>query len=443
MTTPTYGMIFNETETAPYAVVSGDSSIIGLVLCQDDANALAFPLGVATMFNSSDPNYIVSNVAGTPPKIGATGDLAKAVASINKQLAQFESAATIIVVPVTRVTTGSGSAPLVATIANIVAALPVLQQAGPMLGYIPRLIGCPGYTGYQAPNPTDGQPALTNAVCAALPAVLQALNAVAFVSDAGDGVLANSVAWRQTLASDRLIPCDAYVVDPTGAIITDGVAEALGLQVAVDFQHQGLPGWSISGHQVQGIGGLKNYYAFSLTDGACHGQQLLANQIATIEAGVIGSDTAVASSGFVWTGVWNASEDSNKWFYNKRRMKDWCYLQLIKAIRLRLGVENTTPQGVMDVLNDMKQVGSYLLSRQISIGFKVSFVGSQTSASDLQQGRFTVGFANEIPAPITLITVLASDYYQALVVEEQTIISEASGITPEYISASSSPSTGD
>jgi hypothetical protein len=57
----------------------------------------------------------------------------------------------------------------------------------------------------------------------------------------------------------------------------------------------------------------------------------------------------------------------------------------------------------------------------------------------LQQGQFTVGFANEVPAPITLITVLASDYFPALVVEEQTIIAEASGLTPEYISAASNP----
>ena len=71
MTTPTYGLIFNETETAPYAVVAGDSSVIGLVLCQDDANTTAFPLGVPTLFNSSDPAFILSVVSGTPPKIGA------------------------------------------------------------------------------------------------------------------------------------------------------------------------------------------------------------------------------------------------------------------------------------------------------------------------------------------------------------------------------------
>ncbi len=493
MTAPTYGIIFNETTTAPNPVVVGDSSIVGLVLCQDDANTVAFPVGVPTLFNSTDPNFI----GGTTPKIGATGDLAKAVAAINNQLGQFESAATIIVIPVTRPT---GASALASTVSAIAAALPTLLQAGPQLGFIPRLIGCPGYTGYtpsQITNPQVGaggtgytsapnvtftpsgatatatisggavtgiqmvtpgayapgttvtsmisggggtgatltftQAPLTNAVLAALPAVLQSLNATAFVADAGDGVQANSIAWRQLLSSDRLIPCDAYVVDPTGTIITDGVCAALGAQVAVDFRHQGLPGWSIAGQQILGIGGLKNYYPFSLLDGATQGQQLLANQISIIEAGVIGSDTAAASSGFVWQGVWNASTDPNKWFYNKRRMKDWSYLQLLKAMRRHLGVDNLTPQSVQNVLNDMVVLGSYLLSRGISIGFDVTFVASQTSPSNLQQGQFTVGFANETPAPINLITVLASDYYPALVVEDATLASDAATIQPEYI----------
>jgi hypothetical protein len=433
MTAPVYGLIFNETETAPYALVQADLSTIGLVLCQDDADATTFPLGQPVFFNSSDPAYITA-ASGSVPKIGATGDLARAIASINNQVTQFQYGAAIVVVTVTR------GADLPTTIAAIVAALPILLQAGPNTGYIPRLIGCPGYTGYQA------TPATANPVCAALPAILTSLNAVAYVSDAGDGVLANALSWRQLLASERLIPCDAWVLPGAGgAIYYDGVAEALGLQVSVDSQHNSpagsVPGWSISGQQVQGIGGLKNHYPFSLTDGACQGQELLAAQIAVIESGVIGSDTAATSSGFVWQGVWNASTDPNKWFVNKRRMKDWCYLQLIKSMRRHLGIENTTPQSIEDVLLDMKVLGSFLLSQQISIGFKVSFVASQTSPSNLQQGQFAVGFANETPAPITLITVLSSDYYQALVVEEQTIIAEASGITPEYI-AGAAQSTG-
>lgn len=504
MTSPTYGVIFNETTTAPYAVAVGDMSVIGIVTTVDDAAASSFPLNTPVAFNSSDPAWLAN--------IG-TGALAQAVQSINEQLAQFESAATLVVVVVPN-GTGTGAAKIAGTIANLVGSqaagtgIYALLKAGQITGFIPRIVIVPGYTGY-APlsvasasivggvgvtsatqvtfspagatgvvqvnagvasinmtNPGSYAPGTTitatlsgggysagtvtvttqttvNPLLATLPAVLTSLSAVAYVADAGDGVYANAIAWRQLLASDRLAPCDAWVIPggnipALGAAYTDGVAEAAGLQVAVDFAHGGLPGWSISGHQVLGIAGLKNYYPFSLTDGSTEGQQLLANQISTIEAGVIASDTAAASSGFVWQGVWNASTLSTTWFLNKRRMKDWCYLQLIKTIRRHLGLNNTTPQSIQDVLNDMQVLGAFLLSQQISIGFAVTFQPSLTSPTNLQQGQFTLGFANEVPAPITLVTILASDYYQALIVEEQTIIAEASGITPEYISAASS-----
>ena len=297
--------------------------------------------------------------------------------------------------------------------------------------------GAPGYAigdGFDLTVTGLAGTAVANPICAALPAVLNSLLGVAVVGGPGSGVLADDYAWRQTLASDRLIPADAWVIPGSGSGYTDGVAEALGLFVAVDFQHKGLPFWSISGQQVQGIGGLKNYYPFSLTDGATQGQQLLAQQIGVIEQGVIGSDTAVSSSGFVWVGVWNASTDPLKWFYNKRRGKDFVYLALLKSIRLRLGVDNVTPHAIQAVENDMTVLGSYLIANQVSIGFKVSFDPSLNSPSELQQGRFTLDFSNEIPAPITVVTVNASDYYDALTVELATLIAQASTLVPQYIS---------
>ncbi|MGA2491844.1 MAG: hypothetical protein ABSF67_02710 [Roseiarcus sp.] len=279
----------------------------------------------------------------------------------------------------------------------------------------------------------SGGVAEANPLCAALPAVLNSLLAVAVVGAGDDGVVASTLAWRQTLASDRLIPADVWVIPGSGVGYADGVAEALGAQVAVDFEHGGIPGWSISGQQIQGIGGLKTYYSFSLTDGATQGQELLAEQVSVIEPGAIGSDTAIASSGYVWAGVWNASTDPRAWFTNKRRMKDYVNLALVKAIRLRLGVDNVTPHAVQAVLNDMVVLGSWLLSKQISIGFKVSFVPSQNSPSQLQQGQFVVAFANEVPAPITQVTVNSSDDPDALTVELATIIAQANTVAPQYL----------
>lgn len=505
MTAPTYGLIFNETETAPYALVQGDCSTAAIVVPVDDASTSNFPLDTPVLVNSSDPTILAA---------AGTGQLLQALTSINNQLGQFEAGAALIVVAVANGTDTPS------TIANLLGSpsaftgIYALLKAGQITGKTPRLVGVPNFTGYlptgvqsvalqncsgsgagatiafsAAPasgvtatgvievtngvwsvnmtNPGSYPPgatiaaalsgcgagasaavtkvALANPIAAALPAILTTLLGTAKVASPGDGVVANSLAARQLLASDRLDPCDAWVIPSSvpakGLAYTDGVAEAIGAQIAVDSQHNSpagsLPGWSISGFQLQGLGGVKNSYSFSLTDGSTQGQQLLAQQISVIETGSISNATAAASTGFVWQGVWNSSTDPNKWFTNKRRMKDWCYLQLIASMRRHLGLENTTPQSVEDVLLDMKQLGSFLLSQQISIGFNVTFVASKTSPSNLQQGQFTVGFANETPAPITLISVLSSDYYPALVVEEQTIIAEASGITPEYISAAS------
>jgi len=280
-----------------------------------------------------------------------------------------------------------------------------------------------------------GGQTIANPLCAALPAVCASLLAVAFVGSAGDGNITNTLLWRQTLNSDRLYLSDAWVIPGSGVGYADGVAEALGAQVAVDAQHAGIPGWSISGQQIQGIGGLKNVYTFSLTDGATQGQELLTNQVSVIEPGAIGSDTAIASAGYTWAGVWNSSTNPLMWFLNKRRMRDYVNLALVKTLRLRLGVDNVTPHDVQAVLNDMTVLGSYLLSKQISIGFAVQFLPSLNSPSQLQQGQFVVNFSDETPAPITQITINSDDDPDALTVELQTIVAQANTLAPQYLTA--------
>ncbi len=563
MTTPTYGIVIQETLTGLLPVQPGDFSVIGILTTADDSQVATFPLNTPVAFNSTDPAYL--SAAGT-------GALANALESINQQLAAWESAATVVAVVVTA---GSSEA---ATITNLLGSqaswtgLYAFASAGAVTGFIPRILIVPGHTGYQAfsitaPVVTAGgsgytggatvsfSPAgatatatvvsgavtavtmtspgayapgttvtgtingtsggtgatftfsktqLANPICAALPSVAAGLLAVAIVGSSGDGVIADTIAWRQTLASDRLIPSDAWVINEslqtpatftgsisgttltvsgtvTGTIVagaaltggtvaagttivsgsgttwtvsgsqtvasapltatppttvyTDGVAEAAGAQAAVDFQHAGVPGWTISGHQIGGILGLKNTYSFSLTDGSTQGQQLLADQVAVIEPGAIASDTAIASSGYVWAGVWNASTSPLAWFVNKRRMKDYVNLALVKAIRQRLGVDNVTPHAVQAVLNDMTVLGSWLLSKQISLGFAVSFVPSQNSPAQLAQGQFVVTFANETPAPITQVTVESQDYPEALTVELATIIAAANTLSPQYLTS--------
>ncbi len=422
MTQPAYGITIRESMTGARPMIATDFSTIGLVLPRDGASTQMFPADTPVTFSSSDLVYLAG---------AGTGALKKALAAINNQLAPFQSAARIVAVVVAN---GANEAETIANIVGDQAAgtgLYALLKAGAMCKVVPRVIACPGYTGQTT---TDGQGhTLANPICAALPAVLNKLLGVAVVGGPVDGSVVDCIAWRDTLASDRLIPADAWVVPGSGTGETDGVAEALGLFARVDFQHAGIPGWSISGQQIYGIAGLNTYRSFSLTDGATEGQELLAAQICTIVAGEIAGDTAVDSSGFVWTGVWNSSTDPLLWFYNKRRLKDFVHLALIKSIRKRLGVENVTPAAIKAVENDMVVVGSAVLRAGASIGFKVSFEASSNSAADLGQGKFTLRFANEPPAPITHVTVDSTDYPEALEVELATLIAQAATIPAQYI----------
>ena len=274
-----------------------------------------------------------------------------------------------------------------------------------------------------------------NPIVAALPSILSALLAHAVVGGPGAGATA-AANWFSTITSGRIIPVDAWrkVADSDGSTrLEDGVAAVMGLFVRVDFKHGGYPFWSVSGQQVNGTIGLKNYYPFSLTDGATVGQELLADHIGIISRGEIGVETAIASNGFVFAGVWNADTDPLWWFYNKTRGRDWAHLALMKSIRLRLGVENVTPHGVQAVLNDMIAIGQDLINHKCSVGFRVGFEAAGNSANDLRQGKFRVFFATEEPAPITQVTIDSRPNYEALVVELSTLIAQSASIPAVYL----------
>ena len=499
MTAPTYGIVIQEASTGLLPVQAGDFSVIGILTTADDSLVATFPLDTPVAFNSTDPAYL--GAAGTgalfnaltsinnqlkPWQSAATvvavvvtagGSEADTIAALlgssgsGTGLHAFSRAGSltgfiprILIAPghtgyqtfsisAPHITAGgsgyTGGATVTFSPSGATATATVASGAVTAISMTAPGSYAPGETVTGTITPTvagQGSGAtftfteteLANPIAAALPAVAAGLLATAFVAASGDGVIADTIAWRQTLSSDRLIPCDTWVISPNSAsspVYTDGTAEAAGAQAAADFKNAGVPGWTISGQQINGILGLKNTYSFSLTDGATQGQQLLADQIAVIEPGAIASDTAIAASGYVWAGVWNASTDPLAWFVNKRRMKDYVNLALVKAIRQRLGVDNVTPHAVQAVLNDMTVLGSWLLSRQISLGFAVRFVPSLNSPTQLAQGQFVVTFANETPAPITQVTVESQDYPEALTIELATILAQANTLSPQYLTA--------
>ncbi len=270
---------------------------------------------------------------------------------------------------------------------------------------------------------------LQNPICAALPAVLNALLAHAPVCGPGT-TKADAIAWRGTLSSQRLVPVDNWEIVPAGAgdAYMDGAATVMGTAVRVDFQHGGYPFWSWANQPVQGILGLKRVDALSLLDGATDGQELLAVGVGVTARGDL-SDTSVADSGWILICYQNAATDPRYNLLNKTRGRDFTNLALIKSIRLRLGRDNITPHDVQAVLNDMTAIMSDLKSRECVIGFVIGFSADANTPDNLRAGRFRVYDNSEEPAPILQVTIDRALDRDALVTELAQIASGSNSAT--------------
>ena len=272
---------------------------------------------------------------------------------------------------------------------------------------------------------------LANPLCAALPAVCEALMAHAVVGGPGT-TKTDAINWQTTLASDRLIPVDDPVVVTnaagTGTQFQDVAAQALGVGVRVDMAHAGYPFWSFANQPIQGILGTKRVDSFSLVDGATDGQELLAAGVGVVARGNA-ADASLTDSGWSLVCFSNASTDPLWNLLNKTRGRDFMHLALLKSIRLRLGVENVTAQGVQDVLNDMAAICNNLKSRSCVIGWQVGFNAADNTESNLRAGKFTVFVNAEQPAPILQVTVQSGLDYSALTAEIATLSTQAAGLT--------------
>lgn len=141
MSEPTFGISIARIDNEPRPAVWSDMSVVGIVGTAPAANAETFPLNT--------PVFMYSDDAAMLTALGATGTLGDAITGINAQLGDFQVAAKCIVV---RVTEGLDAT---ATMTNIIgdasakSGLHALVEAGPLLGFIPRLVTVPGYTWQQ------------------------------------------------------------------------------------------------------------------------------------------------------------------------------------------------------------------------------------------------------------------------------------------------------
>ncbi|WP_029418038.1 phage tail sheath protein [Brevundimonas bacteroides] len=403
MADPTFGFSINQEATEPRSVAGANMSVVGLVGTAPAADQAKYPVDT--------PVLIYSNDAQALTDLGATGTLVDAVTAINDQLGEFQTAAQIVIV---RVAEGAGAdqaAKDTATIANITAAnrgIHALKAAATAHGVTPRLVAVPGYTHQRVG-------AAANAVCAALGAVLDSLLAVAVVEGPND-TDANDKAWRATIAHKRLIPITGGWKVMVGNVATAVplAPRILGLAVKVDHENGGRPFRSWANRPILGGVGPARAIAFSLTDGAISGQDLLANQIGIVVRGEGGVDGAIADGGFVFVGTDNAGPDELWRQYHQVRGRDYVHLFFLRTLRFYLGRFNLTGNVLRTILDTVKYE---LRDREADgdiLGSKVEFRADQNQPDQLRLGRIVIRTAFEEAPVLRHMTIQSARYRDAL-----------------------------
>jgi phage tail sheath protein FI len=381
---PTFGMQFSRPADEPIPVLGADFSKMLLIETSADADATAFPIGVAKRFSSSD--------AATVAKLG-TGLLADAVKGVNAQLTGVNRGADITVI---RVAEGVGVAE---TVANIVAALGTVASIPSQVNATPRLIWA-GRTGYRPVDPDNAGELLVSPVVAALAQACETLLAVAVV-DVDDTASDKAIDGRETMNSQRLMPVGvaARVFEGVNVVTRAMGPRVLGLFARVDNENEGKPFDPIANRAVYGLAGLSRAVPFSLLDGSTEGQQMLEANVSIVVPGEVSVDGAVADGGFTFIGTDNADTGELWQQIHQVRGADYITVKLIQIIRQFLGQKITADlveayiNSILFMLRDHKAADDILgYNRDV-------FYPDQNSPEQIRLGRIKLDLGIE-PAPV-------------------------------------------
>lgn len=345
MTAPTIGIINQRSASDTIATARQDFSKALVIDASEDADATVFPLGQPVRFSAADTTKTA--------KLG-TGPAADAVAGMQAQLTTISADVTVM-----RVAAGADREHLAS---NIITALGNVPAIPTEIGATPRLVHV-GSTDW-TPDANHGNP-----VAEALAPILEGLRAVSVVQAPSD-TLANGIAWREKLSSQRIIPIavKADVWDTaTGVYVSKSMApRVLGIGIRQDQAMAGYPFDTWCNQPIYGIGGITRPVRYSLEDGAVEGQQLLAADLGIAVAGEIGVDQAISDGGFTYLGLTSCGSDADYWTqYHQLRGLDYVTVEAMKITREILGQRATPARVESWILSLRRMVAAHVVESRL------------------------------------------------------------------------------
>lgn len=272
-----HGVEVIEIDDGPRPIQTVRSSVIGLIGTAPDADAAAFPLNTPVLIAGSRSAAAKLDTVGD-----GDGTLPDAVDAI------FDQAGAVVVV--IRVEEGVDAA---ATLVNILGGVDAgtgaytgvhaFLAAESVLGFAPRLLIAPGFTGNRPEDlPDNPGTYLANPVVAELLGIADRLRAV-IIADGPDSNDADAIAYAGDFGSKRV-----YVVDPgvkvlaaDGSIAMHPASARVAGIIAKSDSERGF-WWSPSNREIYGIVGTSRPVDFTLGDANARANLLNEQNVATI-----------------------------------------------------------------------------------------------------------------------------------------------------------------
>lgn len=267
---------------------------------------------------------------------------------------------------------------------------------------------------------------LANGVVAALPTVLERLNAV-FLPEGPSNTRQAWLDWLETVpASVRILhPLrqDAKVLDADGDVVTKPLSPfIIALYARRDSERNGVPSGSVANQSVYGLVGVSPSIRLSLTDETSEGQTDLAVSGGIVARGDVGVDDAPGSTGFTFWGTDTLSDQTEWLFAHVARMRDYIELGNVRTQKKYLGKYNITVQVVEAILNTMRSwLATLAADQHILSPFDVGFDPDENTPEELRQGEIDITFAVEEPPVLRRMIIRSRRHGEALEALTQTI----------------------
>lgn len=390
-----HGVEVLEIASGPRPIRTVRSGVIGIVGTAPDADPDAFPLNTPTLIAGSRTEAAKLDTVGD-----GKGTLPAALDDILDQIGA--------VVVAVRVEEGENDA---ATLANILGGvnsttgqyegIHALVGAESVLGFSPRILCVPGFTGNRPEDPENPGTFLANPVVSELLGIAERLRAV-IIADGPNTNDADAIAYASDFGSDRVFLVDPAVKVQDGAdIVTRPASARVAGLIAKSDNDRGF-WWSPSNQVINGIIGTARPVDFTLGDANARANLLNEQNVATI----------IRQDGYRLWGNRTLSSDPKWAFLSVRRTADIINDSLLRA-HLWAVDRNITKTYVEDVVEGVNAYLRHLRSIGAIINGQCWADPDLNTPDQIEQGKvyFNFDFSAAYPAEhITFRSHLVNDY---------------------------------